>query len=226
MEIGTDVMDIDYEIAKPSASDAIVHLLAMIFSESEPPAMAMGLSFADMDNFLRLVVPGIVAQGLTSISRDKDTGALVGVCLTDDFAIPPGLDIGAISPQFLPIFSMLEQLDKEFRNGTTISAGECLHLFMLAVNPKFVGRGIAQRVVQEGIDNGSRKGYREAITEATGKVSQHVFRKSGFADQHSVSYRDFVHEGKTVFKSIAEHGGAILMHKVLGTAEKVKGQPV
>ncbi len=208
-------METRYAIAGSSDSDAIVHLLATVFSESEPPAVAMGLSFDDMEHFLRLVVPGILAQGLTPMSRDRDTGALAGVCLTDDFAMPPAVDLAAISPKFLPIFSMLEELDKSFRKQRTISPGECLHLFMLAVYPHFVGRGIARGLVQACVDNGIRKGYRLAITEATGKISQHVFRKSGFADRFSISYDDFIHEDEAVFASIAEHQRAILMDKVL-----------
>jgi GNAT superfamily N-acetyltransferase len=208
-------MDTCYAIAEPSDSDAIVHLLAMAFSESEPPAVAMGLSFHDMEYFLRLVVPGIVEYGLTAVARDKDRGTLAGVCLTDDFAKPPALDLTAISPKFLPIFSMLEELDKEFWKGRSVSAGECLHLFMLAVNADYVGRGIAQGLIQVCVDNGILKGYRLAITEATGNVSQHVFRKSGFADQISVAYSDFVYQRRFVFAAIVEHQRAILMDRVL-----------
>jgi ribosomal protein S18 acetylase RimI-like enzyme len=206
---------VDYDVAKSSDTEEIVRLLAAVFSESEPPAVAMGLSFRDMEQFLRLFAPGAIAEGLTVVARDSDTGKLAGVLLTDDFAAPPALDLKQISAKFRPIFSMLESLDQQYHRGKTISAGECLHLFMLGVDGEFAGRGIAQGLVKACLENGIRKGYRAAVTEATGLVSQRVFRKQGFVDRFSVSYRGFTYEGKFVFNSIQGHESAILMDKPL-----------
>ncbi len=206
---------VDYAVATLSDSDDIVHLLARVFSQSEPPAVAMGLSVEDMEQFLRLIVPKIVPDGLTVVSRSHETGTLAGVLLTDDFATIPDVDLSQISPRFLPIFAMLERLDEQFRRGREISAGQYLHLFMLAVDARFAGCGIGQGLVEACVDNGSRKGYRTALTEATGRVSQHVFRKNGFAERFSVAYQDFVYEDKVVFASIREHEQAILMDRSL-----------
>lgn len=204
-----------YGVANASDADEIINLLASVFSQSEPPAVAMGISFADMNQFLQLVVPGVIPDGVTIISRSASTGKLAGVLLTHDFASPLDLDMSRISHKFSPILSMLESLDEQFRKGKTISLGNYLHLFMLGVNAQFAGQGIAQELVKAGIDNGSRKGYRTALTEATGKISQHVFWKTGFADRFSVFYRDFLYENKTVFASIKEHEKAILMDRFL-----------
>ena len=54
-----------------------------------------------------------------------------------------------------------------------------------------------------------------ALTEASGKISQHILRKQGFVDRFSVSYRDFVYEGKVTFASIQKHESAILMARAL-----------
>ena len=204
---------VDYDVAKSSDSDDIIRPLAKVFSESEPPAVAMGLSFDDMEQFLQFVVPRVILDGLTVISRSKDTGKLAGVLLTDDFASPPALDLNQINSNFLPILSMLEVLDEQFCRGKGVSPGEYLHLFMLGVDGQFAGRGIGKGLVKACIEIGLRKGYRMALTEATGIVSQHIFRTSGFADRFSVSYRDFVYENKAVFASIREHEKAILMER-------------
>lgn len=206
---------VDYSVAKTSDVEEMVRLLATVFSESEPPAVAMGLSVRDLEQFLQLLAPRAIADGLTVLARSGDTGKLAGVLLTDDFASPPALDLSQISPKFLPILSMLETLDEQFRKGRTICTGEYLHLFMVAVDAQFAGRGIGHGLVKACLANGLRKGYRKALTEATGKISQHVFRKQGFADRFSVSYRDFKYEDKVVFASIQEHERAILMDKSL-----------
>ena len=207
--------DFDYCIATPPDTDEIVDLLARVFSESEPPAVAMGLTFFDMEQFLRFITPGIVSASLTVIARDTDSGELAGVLLTDDFAVPPRLDPTQINSRFVPIFSMLEELDEQFRRERTFLPGECIHLFMLGVDRRFAGCGIAKAMVAACVTNGLQKGYRTAITEATGKVSQQVFRKNGFGERFTVSYRNFKYDGNAVFAGIREHDGAMLMEKSL-----------
>jgi len=204
-----------YQVAKPSDAEEIICLLATVFSELEPPAVAMGLSARDFEIFLRLFAPTVIADELTIVARSADTGKLAGALLTDDFGLPPTLDVTRMSPKFLPILSMLETLDEQLRRGKTISPGEYLHLFMLAVDAQFAGRGIAQDMVAACLDNGRPKGYRAALTEATGKISQRVFRKQGFADRFSVAYSDFRYEDKLVFASIQEHERAILMDRLV-----------
>lgn len=205
----------NYDVAKTSDSDEIIRLLAQVFSESEPPAVAMALSYNNFEQFLRLVVPSLLPDGLTVVSRSRETGRIAGVLLTDDFATPAAPDLSRIDPKFLPIFSMLETLDERYREGKTIARGGYLHLFMLAVDPKFAGQGNGQGLIKACIDNGFRKGYQTALTEATGNVSQHIFRKNGFVDRFSVSYGNFLYENNLVFASIREHEKAILMDRSL-----------
>ena len=205
---------LDYVVAKPPDADEVVRLLSKAFSEAEPPAVAMALSFGEMKQFLHSIVPTIIRFGLTIICR-SDTGQMAGVLLTDDFASPAPINISKISAKFLPILAMLELLDEQFWDGRTVRVGEFLHLFMLGVDKQFAGRGIAQGLVDSCIENGRRKRFRTAVTEATGKVSQHVFLKNGFADRFSVSYRDFKYENEPVFASIRDHEKAILMERSL-----------
>ena len=59
------------------------------------------------------------------------------------------------------------------------------------------------------------RGIGLAVTEATNKASQHVFRKHGFAERVHRSYSDHRLEGQAFFASIADHGGPILMIRSL-----------
>jgi len=206
---------LDYPVAKLSDCDDIVRLLAQVFSDSDPPAVAMRLSFGEMKRFLQLVVPNIIPDGLTVIARSQDAGKLAGVMLSDDFASPLSLDQNQISSKLLPIMSMLDGLDEQFRAGNTVSPGEYLHLFMLGVDREFAGHGVGQGVVKACVENAARMGYRMALTEATGRVSQHIFRKNGFVERFSVSYQDFVYDNSKVFASIQGHDKAILMERAL-----------
>jgi ribosomal protein S18 acetylase RimI-like enzyme len=195
---------------------AVIALLAAVFSTAEPPAVAMQLTREDLSQFVALLCPKALAEGLTIVARDVDSHQLVGVVLTDDFAAPPGLDPSSYSRKFLPIFALLESLDAQYRRGRSIDPGRYLHLFMLAVDARFAGQGISQQLVRECLSNGEAKGYTHAVTEATGVVSQHVFRKAGFVERCRRSYQEYRYEGGAVFASIREHEATILMDRGLG----------
>jgi ribosomal protein S18 acetylase RimI-like enzyme len=74
---------------------------------------------------------------------------------------------------------------------------------------------VAHQLVAACLEHGRRRGYRLAVTEATNKVSQHIFRKQGFVERVQRSYATHRFEGRQVFASIAEQGGPILMDKSL-----------
>ncbi len=175
----------------------------------------MGVTHAEMQRFVTLLCPAAAADGLTVVARVLETDRIVGVLLTDDFGAPPPVDFSEISDKFIPILTMLEGLDDNYRQGRAIVAGQYLHLFMLAVDIHFAGQGIAQQLVTACLLNGRQKGYTHAVTEATGVVSQRVFRKLDFTDRVSVTYRDYRYDGRPVFASIVDHTATILMDRTI-----------
>lgn len=198
-----------------SDTTAVVHLLARAFSASEPPAVAMGLMQSEVEQFVGLLCPKAAAEGLTIVVQAADSEQIAGVMLTDDFAVPPELAASEFSEKFLPILAMLETLDGQYRTTRSIAPGQYLHLFMLGVDERFAGRGIAQELVSACISNGYRKGFQHAVTEATGVISQHVFRKLGFAERLRISYQDYQYKGQPVFASIRRHDATILMDRAI-----------
>ena len=206
--------EVRYEVLQAADVERMIDVIATAFSAGDPPAVAMGLSLAELRVFLKLLAPGAVEDGLTIVARTAD-GEVAGALLSDDFGAPPPLDAEQFSPRFLPIFALLDSLDDRYRSGCEITRGEYLHLFMLAVDARFSGRGIAQGLIRACLENGARKGYRWAVTEATGVVSQGVFRKLGFEERCRVGYREFRYEGEAVFASITGPDGVTLMDKAL-----------
>jgi ribosomal protein S18 acetylase RimI-like enzyme len=198
----------------PDTAEA-VELLAREFSAADPPAVAMELTQADMAAFVSRLCPAAAADGLTIVARLPESDRIAGVLLTDDFGAPPPLDLSGVTDRILPILAMLDGLDEAYRTGRSIAPGRYLHLFMLAVDARFARRGIAQQLVAACLANGRAKGYTHAVTEATGVVSQHVFRKSGFHERQRAAYRDYRHDGRAVFASIRGHDATILMDRPL-----------
>ena len=206
---------INLSIFSSSDADEVVQLLAEVFTRSDPPAVAVGLTSSEFATFVRLFCSKAADEGLTIVARSAETGEIVGALLTEDSAspLPPGMS--ALSPKFDPIFDILGQLDAEYRAGRTVRTGELMHLFLLGVSPRFAGQGIAHQLVATCLANGAAKRYRTAITEATNKTSQHIFRKQGFVERVHRSYNDHRFNDKAHFASIADHGGPILMEKQL-----------
>jgi ribosomal protein S18 acetylase RimI-like enzyme len=204
---------IECGLLRASDTDDAAHLLAVAFSTADPPAIAVGLTEAEIEQFATPLCAKAVTDGLTVVARSLPSNQFAGVLLTDDFAMPPTFSTTSFSHKFLPILTMLDGLDEEYRKSHSVPAGQYLHLFMLAVDGHFSGRGIAQQLVTACLSNGNAKGYTHAITEATGVVSQHVFRKLGFTDRLRASYRDYRYQGRAVFASIGNHEAAILMDR-------------
>jgi len=206
---------IEYSVYAASDADAMVKLLAETFTRRDPPAVAAGLTASEFETFVRILCPNAAADGLTIVAKLTGTGELVGVMLTEDCASPPLQGLDTLSPKFDPIFDILGQLDTEYWGGRTARPGEALHLFLLGVSDRVAGRGVAHQLLAECLKHGARRGYRLAITEATNKVSQHIFRKQGFVPRVQRSYQSHCFNGRQVFASIADHGGPILMDKSL-----------
>ena len=201
-----------------SDADEMSRLLGEVFARLDPPAVAVGLTPSDFEAFVRMFCPRAAVEGLTIVARSGETGEMVGALLTEDSAaaLPEGMD--RLSRKLDPSFDILGQLDAEYRADRTIRPGESLHLFLLGVDPRFAGQGVAQGLVRTCLAHGARRGYRVAVTEATNRTSQHVFRKQGFIERVRRSYQDHRFEGRPCFGSIADQGGPMLMTKELSAS--------
>jgi len=208
-------VQLDYGVFVSSDTEAMVRLLGEVFSRHDPPAIAAGLTLSEFEAFVRLLCPKAAAEGLTIVARLADTGEMIGAILTEDSSSEMPEGINRLSEKFDPIFDILGQLDTEYRSDRTARPGELLHLFLLGVSDRVAGRGVAQQLVAACLEHGRRRGYRVAITEATNKISQHIFRKQGFVTRVQRSYEAHRFNGRQVFASIAEHGGPMLMDKLL-----------
>jgi GNAT superfamily N-acetyltransferase len=193
----------------------MVHLLGEVFAKFDPPAVAAGLTSSEFEDFVRLLCPRAAPQSLTIVARSVETGEMTGALLAEDSALaaPPGMD--RLSARFDPIFDILGRLEAGYRSDRAVHAGESLHLFLLGVAERFSGQGVAHQLLLHSIVNGADRGYRVAVTEATNRTSQHIFRKHGFVERARESYSDHRYGGKAVFASIADQGGPMLMDRSL-----------
>ena len=206
---------VEYGLVEEADFEAMADLLADAFSRHEPPAVAVGMTASEIKVLVSLFGPKALAERLAVIAREPSTGDVVGALLVEDFGTPAPEGIEETVPAFAPIGALLDGLDRRYRESRAIAEGSHLHLFMLAVADRATGRGIAHRLVETGLAHGKQRGYGFAVTEATGRISQHVFRKSGFREVLSAPYQTFLHDGIAVFSSIVGHEATLLMEREL-----------
>lgn len=209
------VAEVEYGLLEQIEVEEMVGLLAEAFSRYDAPAVAVGLSAADVERLVSRFGQKALSENLTVLARETSSGELVGGLLVEDFGTPPPEGLELSVPTFAPIGALLDSLDSQYRAARRIVAGTHLHLFMLGVADRASGRGIAQKLIATCLTNGKARGYGHAITEATGSVSQHVFRKLGFRDILFASYKDFLFNGEAVFSSIVGPEATILMERDL-----------
>jgi ribosomal protein S18 acetylase RimI-like enzyme len=207
-------LSVIYEIFRPEDTDAMVHLLGEAFTRRDPPAVAVGLSAVDFESLVRLYCSKAAAEELTIVARESSNQPLAGVLLAEDYASPTPEGMDQLSAKFEPIFDILGQLETEYRSGLA-GPRKSIHLFLLGVAEFASDRGVAQGLVSTCLENAARNGYQYAVTEATHPVSQHIFRKLGFAERVRRSYAEYRFDGQAPFASIANQGGPILMDKTL-----------
>ena len=206
---------INHEIYRSGDGEEMAGLLSEAFTRREPLALAVGMKPDEFALFVKGLLPKAAEEQLTIVARHAESGEMLGAVLTNDPACEADASMGTRGRRFQMVGSILGQLVSTYRAGREPAAGEVLHLYLLGVSERATGMGIGQQLVAACVENGVRRGYRVAIAEATNKTSQHIFRKLGFAERAQISYRDHRFEGEYVFASIAEHGGPVLMEKVL-----------
>jgi ribosomal protein S18 acetylase RimI-like enzyme len=207
------VADIDYGVVEAGDVAAMVQVIAHAFFRHEPMARALDLSQAQLNQTVTAFGPKALTEGLSIVARVGAAGETAGALLVVDFATPPPDSLGPLIPVLAPILAMLDELDVRYRQVTPSRLGECLHLVMIGVPDEWSGRGIAQEMVRMCLANGMAKGYRRAVTEATGSLSQRVFDKIGFERRFFASYREFELDGQHPFASILDHEGCALMER-------------
>jgi hypothetical protein len=214
MKLFGEVQGVQYELFDMDALDEMAPMVAEAFNRYEPMTVAQGVPFQEFVDFVKLLGPKAQQEELTVLARDQETGQLIGAMIADDLASTPPEGMGLLGQAFEPIFALLGELDEQYRKGRAPRLGEYLHLFIIAVDHRHTGRKVAHNLVRACLGNAAGKGYHTAVTEATGMISQHIFRSGfGFRDRLEIPYKTFVYEGRPVFASIEGHTGTILMDK-------------
>lgn len=195
--------------------DDVVELIAQGFTDgSEPTALALGLGPENLKQFVEALLPKFLGEGLSIVARDAHTGEIVGAQLNDEVS----MDLPIEPSQFewaVPILAMAGDVYGRYFQGQPPQPGESFHIFIIGVSRSFRGKDIGQRLIDLSLGLARGRGYKKAVVEASGIISQHIFRKAGFTTRVEIPYATFEYEGKRPFANTGTHPSMMLMDKSL-----------
>jgi len=218
MSFSQSVSGIRYELLSEETLASAIECVSHSFTQREPLAAHMGITVDEFLIFANAFYPSLIEPALSFVAVDDAEDKVVGVRISEDFyqevEEPP--EIPGLSPKFFPIFGLLEELGAHFKEIRELVPGKYVHMFMIAVEHGYEGRGIAPNMNKLFFRHVIERGFTHAVTEPTGLISQHILEnKFGFHTLLEIPYADFELEGERPFADLTEHPSAKLMEKAL-----------
>lgn len=195
--------------------DRVAEVVAQSFTDgSESAALALGVTAGDFKLFLNALLPKFLREGLSIVARVAQTGEICGAQLNDEMTF----DLPVDPSQFVwtgPLLALANELYRQYFQQGPCEPHHCVHVFMIGVSRSSRGKGISHQLVDLSLKTARARGYRRAVVEASGLVSQHVLRKAGFTARVEILYATFEFEGPRPFEHTGGHPSIMLMDRDL-----------
>ena len=203
-----------YDILDESDLDGASLCLTDTFTHGEPMTRELGITEQEFFTFSELVCAKAALEKFSVVARDELTGLLVGCHISEDFAEGLIKEDDPIPSCFYPILALLEELDKKYINKYPVAKNDLLHGFMVGVDKRYGGKSIGYHLVDVNNALGNVKGFRAAIAEATGPVSQHILiDKHHYEILEAIPYNAFRYQQRLVFNGIISCESCQLVYK-------------
>lgn len=203
-----------YDVLDECDLDRAINCLTATFTRGEPMTRELGITKREFNAFSELICTKAVLGNLSVAARDEWTGQLVGCHISEDFAEGLIKDDDPIPSCFYPILALLEALDMKYIDKYPIVKNDLFHGFMVGVDKQYKGKNIGYHLVDVSNALGNARGFRAAIAEVTGSVSQHILiHKHHYQVLDAIPYSAFRYQQKPVFKGITSCESCQLVYK-------------
>ena len=212
---------ISYEVMTDQDLHEVIRCLMNTFLTREPMTRELRISSQTFEFFTELYCEKAVSDGLSLVAKEVHGKTLVGCLISEDFTSepPPGFD--AVHSEFDPILALLATLDNNYRDSHSCERYDLLHEFMMGVYPEYKGRNIGYNLVKATHMLGQTKGFRGAIAEATGPVTQRIFvDKHHYQVLDYINYNEFEFQGHVCFEGILDCDSCQLVQKNFAPAHE------
>ncbi len=206
---------ITYELLKEKYLEQTINCLVDVFTSDEPITTAIKITPSEFYPFAEIICKKTVKDGLSHIAKDSATSQVIGAIISEDLSTELSEEISKNLPEKLGAISqVLKELHEQYEMKKKVVTGKVFHLFLLAVKKQYTNRNIANNLIEKNLNLASQEEFSGAVVEASGNISQHLFRKYGFEDRCSIDYQTYEYKGIKVFERIKEHRSCILMEKI------------
>ena len=205
-----------YEVLKDQDVGGAIHCLTTTFLTGEPMTRSLGISPRTFQDLAELICTKAASDGISVAAKDYDTGAMVGCLMSEDFEgellDPPD----TVPSDFAPFLALLSSLDENYKKAHPSYRNDLLHEFMMGVYPEYKGRNIGYHLVEANNQLGRMQGFKGAIAEVPGPISQRIFiDKHHYQVVDAIKYKDFRFQGKPCFEGIVDCDSCKLVYKDL-----------
>jgi hypothetical protein len=196
---------IDVVAMSTSHHDAVLSLLVESFSLSEPMAVALRASPADLVPFARALIARCAVEPFSFTALERETGRVIGFSFAHDF-VGPALAFDP-TPRVVPLFALLARLRARHIALTMPRAGQVIELAATGAAAD-IARVLERRVLREA----AAHGFPHVVRVCTNvEARDRALGEQGMRILDEIDYATFEHEGQKVFADAARHGGAALV---------------
>jgi ribosomal protein S18 acetylase RimI-like enzyme len=203
--------EILFQTMRHNDIEETANCISQVFSNFEPLAKALKISFNELYQLALPVCQKAADEKISIIAKDRKTGAVIGFIISEDFMTIDQYPPEGIDHKFEAVFSLMSELEENYRSCHPVKAGQVLHIFILGVKEKYTKRHIATTLVKENLNLAKHHNFEIAITEATAVGSQRIFRNLGFTEEFAIEYKSYKFKGKHIFSSIENPPNCLLM---------------
>ena len=189
-------------------------LVVTTFNEREPLANVNNAPPKEFAEFILALTEHCANNGLGFVATESTTNKVIGAILASDLAEVLNQADNHEDEPANPIACLITELNKSHFKDQVLAENTYLNIKFVAMDERFNGKGIVNELIAKCISEAKNKGFRYAQAEATGNISQHIFKnKLGFEEKAFIKYSEYTLDGEQPFAEIKEHEGIKLLIK-------------
>jgi ribosomal protein S18 acetylase RimI-like enzyme len=201
---------IKYRIIQAGDFQQTVDLCSQIFTKYEPITKSLNINYQEFRQIAEPYCIKAIEDRLSIVATDSN-GQIVGFTISEHLMSQPPY-LKDISYKFEPIQALSYDLKYSYsRSQYYLKLFQTLHILMVGVKEEYKNQKIAKTLIKENLKLAKINNFSVAIAEATGLISQNIFRSLGFKEEVIFLYNSYIFRGEEKFSSIKESVGCALM---------------
>lgn len=199
-----------YEILQHKHISRVISMFTKTFCDREPMTRYIEMEYESFLPFATAVTVKAAEEGLSIVALEGDR--VVACTLVEDFSNPLPLNF-PVAEKFGPIFSVLEELSKEYFAKRKVYPNEIAHLFITAVDEDYHYRGLSKQVNFRAMAVAASRGFKQMVSELTNEFNERgiiPYLRYNKWELGRIVYNEYIFQGNKVFANLSGSGAAWL----------------